>query len=507
MKKLSFLFIGIFSMSVIYAQDISDALRYSQNEIQGTARFRALSGAFGALGGDMSAVSANPAGSAVFSQSHASFTLSNLDTENNTQYFNGLGTSNESNFDINQGGAVFVFANRNSNSPWKKFTLGIAYERTNNFDDNWFAFGTNTNDDGQFSNSIASYFYDYADGVRLDEISALPGESLSDAYRDIGAIYGFANQQAFLGFESFILEPDDINNDANTFYSSNVSPGNFDHDYSYLATGFNGKITFNLATQYEDNLYLGLNLNSHFIDYERSTLLFEDNANAGSRVDFVEFENNLFTRGNGFSFQLGGILKLSNEFRVGLTYDSPIWYNIEEETSQYLATDGLDGFAEINPQVVNIYPSYRLQTPSKVTGSLAYVFAKQGLISFDYSIKDYSKTEFRPNADFTTLNNDISNILTSAATYKIGGEYKVKQISFRGGYRFEESPYVNGFTIGDLTGYSLGLGYNFGNTRLDVTYDSWNRTDETPLYNVGLIDTATIDRTNSNLTLSLSFNI
>ena len=507
MKKLNLLFIGMLSMSTIYAQDISDALRYSQSEIQGTARFRALSGAFGALGGDMSAVSINPAGSAVFSQSHASFTVSNLDTDNKTQYFNGLGSSNESNFDINQAGAAFVFES-NNNSPWRKFTLAIAYDRTNNYEDNWFAFGNNTNDDGQFSNSIASYFYDYADGKRLDEISAFPDETLSEAYQDIGGFYGFAHQQAFLGYESYILEPD-TNDDANSFYTSNVSLGNFNHDYSYAATGYNGKVTFNFATQYEDNLYLGLNLNSHFIDYQRTTLLLEDNANTGSTVNYIEFENNLTTRGNGFSFQLGGIMKLSQEFRLGLTYDSPTWYSIDEETTQYLATDGDNGFIEIYPNVVNVYPRYRLQTPSKVSGSLAYVFGNQGLISFDYSKKDYSKTKFKPESDafFADQNEVISNVLTDASTYRIGGEYKVKQLSFRGGYRFEESPYANGVTVGDLNGFSLGLGYNFGNTKLDLTYDESERSFETPLYNFGLVETATIDRKNSNITLSLSFNI
>lgn len=508
MKKLHLLFIGMLFMSTLYAQDISDALRFSQSEIQGTARFRALSGAFGALGGDMSAVSLNPAGSAVFSQSQASFSVSNIYIKNNTSYFNGFGNSNESVFDINQGGAAFVFANTN-NSPWRKFTLSIAYDKTNNHEDNWFAFGNNTNDDGQFSNSIASYFYDFADGKRLDEISALPGESLSRAYQDIGEIYGFAHQQAFLGFESFILEPDDINDDANTLYTSNVSPGNFSHDYSYAATGYNGKVTFNFATQYEDNLYLGLNLNTHFIDYQRTTLLFEENSNAGSLVDYIEFENNLSTRGNGFSFQLGGIMKLSPEFRVGLTYDSPTWYTIEEEATQYLATDGINGFTDIFPDVVNIYPQYRLKTPSKITGSLAYVFSKQGLISFDYSKKDFSKTEFRPTNDafYADQNNIMSNVFTDAATYRVGGEYKVKQWSFRGGYRFEESPYLNGVTVGDLTGYSLGLGYNFGNTKLDITFDESDRSFETPLFNSGLVETATIDRKISNITLSLSFNI
>ncbi|MGB5419680.1 UPF0164 family protein [Algibacter sp.] len=500
MKKLNLLFIGLLSMSTLYAQDISDAVRFSQSEIQGTARYRALSGAFGALGGDMSAVSANPAGSAVFSSSHASFTGSNVDLENNTGYFNGLTNSNTSNFDINQGGAAFVFANRNDNSPWKKFTLGIAYDRTNNYDDVWNAIGTNTN-----NQSIDLYFLNYADGVRLGDISLLDGEFVEDAYADIGNVYGFVHQQAFLGYQAYVLEPD-ADDDENTTYFSNLVDGTFDHDYVYASTGYNGKISFNLAAQYEDNLYLGINLNSHFIDYQRTTSLQEDNANGGA-ISFIDFDNNLSTTGSGFSFQLGGIMKLSPEFRVGLTYDSPTWYTIEEETTQYINSNLADSDISFVSDVINVYPSYKLQTPAKITGSLAYVFAKQGLLSFDYSKKDYSKTKFSPEADYKNLNTGISNVLTDASTYRFGAEYKHQQFSFRGGYRFEESPYLDGITVGDLTGFSLGLGYNFGNTKLDVTYDKWERTDDTPLYNVGLTDSAIVNRENSNITLSLSFNI
>ncbi|WP_405296062.1 OmpP1/FadL family transporter [Algibacter sp. Ld11] len=507
MKKLSLLFIGVLSMSNIYAQDISDALRYSQDEIQGSARFRALSGAFGALGGDMSAVSINPAGSAVFSQSHASLSFVSADKNNKANYFGNTEKTNDSKFDLNQVGAAFVFKN-NNNSPWRKFTLAIAYDRSNDHNNSWYAAGFNTNDDGQFSNSIASYFYDYADGRRLDEISAFPGESIREAYSEIGRAYGFANQQAFLGFESFILEADDINDDGNTTYTSNVNSGYFDHRYTNIETGYNGKISFNFATQYEDNVYLGVNLNSHFIDYQRSTSLLEDNKNGGL-ISTIDFNNALSTTGNGFSFQIGGIFKLSQEFRLGLTYDSPTWYTIEEETSQFLDTSELvsQNFDALDPQIVNIYPEYKLQTPGKFTGSLAYIFGQQGLISFDYSNKNYANTTFKPEADYTDLNADITNALTSASTYRFGGEYKVKQLSFRGGYRYEESPYADGVTVGDLNGFSLGLGYNFGNTKLDLTFDQAKRSYQTPLYNIGLIDTVDIDRVNSNLTLSLSFNI
>ena len=97
--------------------------------------------------------------------------------------------------------------------------------------------------------------------------------------------------------------------------------------------------------------------------------------------------------------------------------------------------------------------------------------------------------------------------MAAASTYRLGGEYKHEQFSFRGGYRFEESPYVNGLTVGDLDGYSLGVGYNFGNTKLDITYDQSNRSFQTPLFNQGLTSPVSIDRTNSNITLSLSFNI
>ncbi|EDP72012.1 hypothetical protein FBALC1_12962 [Flavobacteriales bacterium ALC-1] len=64
MKKLLMLSIGLISTSYILAQDITDAVRYSMDEIQGTARFRAMGGAFGALGGDLSSININPAGSA-----------------------------------------------------------------------------------------------------------------------------------------------------------------------------------------------------------------------------------------------------------------------------------------------------------------------------------------------------------------------------------------------------------------------------------------------------------
>ena len=513
MKKIILLFTGMTFAWLMPAQEISDALRYGQDQILGTARFRGLSGAFGALGGDMSAVSINPAGSAVFNSSHASVSTSILSTKTDTQFFDGNYDDCNTELDLNQAGVVLVFKNTNENTSMRKFTLGFAFDKVSNYRNYWYAYGTNPN------NSIAEYFLSHAQGKRLDEISRFEGESYSDAYADIGYYYGYGNQQAFLGYEAYILDPDP--NDPNyvtdpnavTSYISNIAGNSFQQDYEYAARGYNGKLAINFAAQVGEKIYLGLNLNSHFLNYDRSTLFYESNNNAGSVVNDVRFENNLYTVGTGFSFQLGSILKLNKEVRVGLTYNSPTWLSLEEETTQYLATvrneSGSNSTLSINPNVVNIFPKYRLQTPGKLTGSIAYVFEDKGLISFDYSHRDYSNTKFKPTSDtyFSSVNSNMNSMLTSASTYRIGGEYKYKQFSFRGGYRFEESPYEDGVTIGDLTGYSLGLGYNFGNTKLDLTYDSSNRENQYQFFNTGLTDSVLLDNKNSNITLSLSFNL
>lgn len=506
MKKIFTITLCIASSLYLNAQTTTDALRYSVNDIQGTARYRALSGAFGALGGDISAVSINPAGSSVFTSSHATFTLESNSNKNETSYFNGNQSNSNSNIDFTQGGAVFLFKNNNDSSPWKKFSVGITYENFKNYDNDWSSSGTS-------QSSIDNYFLANAQGLRLDEISALPGETTTEAYSEIGAIYGYQNQQAFLGYDSYILEPETFD-DSNTVYTSNIAPGSFNQAYNYSATGYNGKISFNASAQYTDNFYIGLNLNSHFINYDKFTSFYETNSNANTVVDEVLFDNTLSTTGNGFSFQIGSIWKITPELRAGFTYDSPTWLTIEEETTQYIETHVIDDtngdfYQIVNPNIINVYPSYRLQTPAKITTSIAYVFGQNGLISFDYSTKNYSNTKFKPTSDayFNQQNNIMSNELTNANSYKIGAEYKLKQFSFRGGYRFEESPYKDGETIGDLNGYSFGLGYDFGNTILDLTYSNSKQSTNNRFVNVGLANFTTVENTNSNVTLSLGFKL
>ena len=152
---------------------------------------------------------------------------------------------------------------------------------------------------------------------------------------------------------------------------------------------------------------------------------------------------------------------------------------------------------------------YDLVTPGKATGSIAYIFGKRGFLSFDYSYQDYSSIKFKPDNDafFQQLNTQIDNQLKGVSSYKLGGEFLVNSWSFRGGYRFIESPYENETTLGDTTGYSVGLGYSFGNTRIDLAYD-WMKQDQNPrLYDGAFTNTAFIDTINTNIVATLSFQL
>jgi hypothetical protein len=118
MKK-NFLIFSLISITG-FSQNINDVMLFSGENIQGTARYNAMSGAFGALGGDMTAINANPAGGAVFNNSTFTGTLGVYGGRNDASYFGTKTNESYSNLNINQLGGVLVLKNNNDASDWKK---------------------------------------------------------------------------------------------------------------------------------------------------------------------------------------------------------------------------------------------------------------------------------------------------------------------------------------------------------------------------------------------------
>ena len=506
MKKFYFLVVTILSFASIQSQNLTDALRYSTENLNGTARFNALSAAFGALGGDISSIAINPAGSAVFINSAGSATLSVVDKKNKSNYFDTNTEDSYVNLRFNQAGFVFPFINPNLASVFNKFSLGFNYIASNNYDDNIFIAGTG-------NTSIGAYFVAKANGVPLNLLQLQENETISSLYAYLGVNEGVSTQNAFLGYQSFIIEPVDPENSENTAYYSTIAPGSFNQKYYYNSRGYNGKYSFNFAAEINHMISIGINLNSNSLNYRKSTFLNETNNNSGSSVNYVGFQNDLYAYGGGFSAQFGAIAKVTNHLRLGFTYDSPIWYNIYEETTQYIETsrefDGEIYNEYINPKIINVFNKYRLTTPWKIAASGAYIFGKSGLISFDYSYKDYASIYFSASDSsyFSSQNTIINNELTGASAIKIGGEYRVNKLRLRGGYQYEESPYKKNTNQGNLTGFSGGFGLYLGAYSIDFSYSRIQQKGALQLYDIGLTDTASLDNIRNNYTVTVIYEI
>ncbi len=493
-------FIVLFACAITSAQNINDVLRYSQENLQGTARFQGMGGAFGALGGDLSALNINPAGSAVFNNSLMTFSGTHYNMDNTSNYFGSRTGIRTYDTDLNQMGGAFVLKN-NGSSDWKKLTLAFNYDVVQNFDDDLVISGNS--DQG-----IDNYFLNFAQGVPFGSILLQDGEYIENAYLDIGASQGFGDQQAFLGYYGGVIDPEDLNDDT-TVYNSNALYNTVNQDFRRFTNGYNGKFTMNMASQYRENLYLGASMNFHTIFYDQVDEFLESGYDTASPIQFTNFANFLRTQGSAFSFSLGAIAKLNQNVRLGGSYQSPTWYRLTDDFSQRINSDLADddiNFIDFN--IVNLFEAYRIKTPAKLTGSLAMVFGKDGLLSFDYGYQDMSRAELRPTSDssFSTVNSEIANNLGAVSSFKLGGEYRLSQVSLRGGYRFEQSPYSDGNNIGDLNGYSGGIGYNFGGSRLDIAVNRTEQDYNMQLFDTGVTTPALINKRNTNVTLSYTMN-
>lgn len=509
MKKILFFSLGLLSIYSIQAQTIDDALKLSTDNTTGTARFRGMSGAFGALGGDLSALNINPAGSTVFRNNQLGITSSFYGIRNTTDYFNSKNETVKNCLNFNQIGGVMVFTDTSQTNNWKKLAVGINVELKNNFDNNISVIGNNPN------NSMAEFFTSKAQGFRLYDlkINEGAGETVSGVYRFLGENGGYYKQLAFLGLTSNVIKSNNetaIEND----YLSNVNGGSYFQKKDIVSSGSSGKVTANIAGEFRDVISLGLNLNHHFTQYDRTYSYSEETGNINNNgLNSLTFNETINTVGSGFSFQLGVLIKLP-KFRLGAAYESSTWMNLQDEQQMSIRSTSISNgdFQNviINPEILNIYLPYKLKTPSKTTLSLAYIFGKRGLVSLDYGIKDYTRMQYRPTNDETFIERNIfmEDAFQMVGDLRLGAEYRIKNVSLRAGYRNEDTPYRRGFSnIGDLKSYSGGIGYTLGSYRFDLAYTYAKRKFEDSIFDVGLTDMYKTDSIFHTVTLSCIFEL
>jgi hypothetical protein len=443
-----------FSQSLGY-QDLG--ILFSQDDNNGSARFTAMSGAFGALGGDVSSMNINPAGLSVFNNSLFSGTLNSRNSDITSNYYGNSKATQDQFINLSHVGAVLVFDSAYSKD-WTKFAIGFNYRITKDFNDSFLTQG----------NSGVATFTEYP----LDN-------------NDPAFVYNIADEQRF----------------------TNTKSG----ELSELNIGF--------SSVHQNKLHVGLSLNFYDLNFGQKSTLTEFNSDAnGNELDANLYQEN-YTTGTGFSLNAGFIYKAHQNFRFGLSYQTPTWFTEIIEDSNIINNDGFYGDAEIVVSNDNLiydntsggyYPSqtfiYKLKTPSKLTASAAFIFGKNGLLSVDYTNKNFKKTKLSGD-DFSVENDSFQNDYKNTHNFNLGTEWRFDSFSIRGGYKFEESPDISALDSDNLEGYSLGAGYNFGNFKIDFAYSDNNKTAAYNFYPGFNVNSTNLTLDNSVFTATVTFGI
>ncbi|TKC06774.1 hypothetical protein FA048_16365 [Pedobacter polaris] len=503
MKKIILMFVVaiVATTSNTYAQYASDALRFSQTNYGSTSRFKAMGNAQIGVGGDMSSLGGNPAGLGLFTKSEFSLTPEFNQGSMDATYLNQNTNTNKSQLNINQLGAVFYAPMyKQKGQDTKKGLIsavfGIGYSRNNDYNTE-INYGGNNN-----KNSIADYFAEIAG-------STLPSNLAEGSLER-------------MAYDNYLISYDNVagNYFPETFADATQSNAQRKNE---VKSGSVSEFNFSAAANISNQIYIGASLGLVDLRYTTDAQYEEagkareydgTGALTGANINYkLLFNQSQITKGSGVNGRIGVIVRAAEGLRLGATLQTPTWFVIDDSY-----TEGLDNRGTIrgttNTETYDF--TYNLRTPLKGSLGASYVIGSQAIISADVDFIDYASTRLSSNSGngdndlFRRNNADIRNNYKSAVNYRVGGEYKINNLSLRAGYGLNGSPYKtdeDGFF--DTKMYSGGLGYRVNNYYVDLAYQRVETNNTFSPYNLstGTEPTADVKNTRNNvfLTLGLRF--
>lgn len=491
MKKIGFT-LSILAIAIsVSGQSHVDALRYSQQQIGGTARYIGMGGAFGALGGDFSTLSQNPAGLGVYRGSELTFSPE-FYTENVTARYIGKVVS-ETKFTMNMNNFGYVSSHKNKGA-LKFVNFGIGYNKIANFNRNYIINGNNQN------TSYGDYMAQQAYNDLL-----FPGSVSSD--------FGYFTYDLF--YKAGIFDYDDV---ADTFYLSNQYFSNENGDFlypeqyvSYVEKGKINEWLFSFGMNFGEFLYFGTSFGIQPVLFEQERNFIEYDANDRGYQYFNNYEN-LKVNGTGYTAKFGAILKPLPILRIGAAFHLPVSYNLEEE---FRSSVTADNYTAIPTYYDKFTSEYRLISPSKAILSAATVLGKFLIISGDLEFVDYSTMRMKDksgNYGYEDVNDNIRTIYTNALNLKLGSEVKLGSYYLRGGFAYLDSPFAEGEENVDAFTLCYSGGFGFRNDKFffDMSYQYGNSDDRMYLYVVDIADlydapVANLDHKTHRVTTTFGF--
>lgn len=482
MKKITYIIASLLLIAgYSYGQGEVEANQFSRNDLYGTARAMSMGGAFGALGGDLTGVSINPAGIAVYRSSEIATTA-----VFNSEKFKAGDISNTKNkFNFHNLGFVGYFPTRNVNVPVVNF--GFSYNKVKSFDREMGAFGADRNTSlMDYMSHVSTEAYGGA-GVKPEIMQ------FDDNNKDYDPFLSGAPWLSVLGYQSYLINP---NQDDKGYFYTPLHNESVNNVLNISEKGSIDVYDFTVGTSINNVLNLGASLSVSDIYYNLYSQNSEDFA-TGTNAGF-DLHNWITSEGNGVGVKLGLIYRPINALRLGLSYHSPTWYSMRdrysaemiENVEQYVTIPDYEEGSTFSGEKRN---DYNFKTPDKWTASAALVMGTNMILSLDYELTNYSSMKYsepsgsRYASDYFALDNGyISSDFKTSSSVRAGFEYRfTPQLSGRLGYAWMQNPYTttfkedgNAMTAGATTAYRMegdanhftgGLGYRFNrNFYLDL---------------------------------------
>jgi hypothetical protein len=457
MKKLIFILIASLSIASLgYGQTVDDALRYSQVFYSGTARFNSMGGAFTALGGDLSALSQNPAGLGVFRSSELAISPQLFHFKSVADLRNNKSEDYLYNFNLGQAGIVANIINRNQESGLITLNFGYSYNRTNNFNQTISVKGTLEN------SSLLDYFVDESNGI-------LKGKLSSEV------------PDAFLAYDTYLLDTLSGYNDLfETVYSNygDNPPSVYGQTMRRIITssGGTGEHALSIGGNYSNKIFFGATIGITNLNYEyRYEHMEKTSASLPSKFtdfNYMFYYNN---SGTGYSVKFGAIFKPVEILRIGMSFHSPTLFHINEVVNDNMTAYFSDNSIPYKQENKASRYSYALTTPFRANLGAALQVKKLALLSADYEFVDYSTARFSDWGDdypYGDKNAEIKNTLKAAHNFRLGAEFRLNNLYMRGGYSYYGKTFKTDQLNADLdySALSLGIGFREQNVYADLGF-------------------------------------
>jgi len=462
------LLIGFFMIflgtSTVFAQFgyFEDALRFSEFRSTGSARTIGLGGAQMSLGGDISNIHTNPAGLGFFRRSEFSVTPSFGTRNTESNYLGQIQDERTGNFSFPNLSLVISNPRQGdlNSSAFKGGSFGISFNRMNHFNTQ---FGYFSDIEGDVS--IIDFFLQQANGIPESQIEN----------------FGLTG----LAYQTFLVNPIVTDQNGNpitnpTQYDSFVLGFPFQNE-TVTTDGRISQTSISYGANFLNKFFIGAGLGLSSVIY---------NSRKNYREEFFDepllnstIDERLSVSGFGANINLGVIFKPVDQLNLGINFQSPTWYNFNEEYEAGMVNNFDNFFFDqenitlgreeaLTPITIG---NYNLNTPLRLSGGATFFIGKSGFITADIDYLDYSKSsinsrDFNAGAD----NQQIRSLYGQTFNYRFGGEFRFDIWRVRGGYGFYGDPFVDSSFERKTQQYSGGFGVRLKAIYVDFALSSTN---------------------------------